>query len=65
MALQSVERKVALITGVNKGIGLEVARQLGRQGMTALVGARDTGRGREAAGGFGPKASAFTAPSSM
>lgn len=52
MALQPVERKVALITGANKGIGLEIARQLGRQGMTALVGARDTGRGREAAEGL-------------
>jgi NAD(P)-dependent dehydrogenase (short-subunit alcohol dehydrogenase family) len=52
MALQSVVRKVALITGANKGIGLEVARRLGRQGMTALVGARDAGRGREAAEGL-------------
>jgi NAD(P)-dependent dehydrogenase (short-subunit alcohol dehydrogenase family) len=52
MALQSVVRKVALITGANKGIGLEVARQLGREGMTALVGGRDTGRGREAAEGL-------------
>ena len=40
MTLQSVVRKVALITGANKGIGLEVAHRLGRQGMTALVGAR-------------------------
>jgi NAD(P)-dependent dehydrogenase (short-subunit alcohol dehydrogenase family) len=52
MALQSVERKVALITGANKGIGLEVARQLGRQGMTVLVGARHAGRGREAVEGL-------------
>lgn len=52
MALQPVERKVALITGANKGIGLEIARQLGRQGMTVLVGARDAGRGREAAEGL-------------
>jgi NAD(P)-dependent dehydrogenase (short-subunit alcohol dehydrogenase family) len=40
MALQSVVRKVALITGANQGIGLEVARRPSRQGMTALVGAR-------------------------
>jgi NAD(P)-dependent dehydrogenase (short-subunit alcohol dehydrogenase family) len=44
MGLEPVERKVALITGANKGIGLEIARQLGRQGMTVLVGARDAGR---------------------
>ncbi len=40
--------KVALITGANKGIGLEIARQLGAQGITVLIGARDEQRGREA-----------------
>lgn len=52
MSNQSNGRKVALITGANKGIGLEIARQLGRQGVTVLVGAREEGRGREAAGGL-------------
>lgn len=37
--------KIALITGANKGIGLETARQLGRLGITVLIGARDTQRG--------------------
>jgi len=41
--------QVALITGANKGIGLEIARQLGAQGMTVLLGARDPGRGSKAA----------------
>jgi NAD(P)-dependent dehydrogenase (short-subunit alcohol dehydrogenase family) len=41
--------KVALITGANKGIGLETARQLGKLGMTVLVGSRDLGRGEQAA----------------
>jgi NAD(P)-dependent dehydrogenase (short-subunit alcohol dehydrogenase family) len=40
--------KIALITGANKGIGFETARQLGARDMTVLVGARDTERGREA-----------------
>lgn len=40
--------KIALITGANKGIGYETARQLGSQDMTVLVGARDIGRGRAA-----------------
>jgi NAD(P)-dependent dehydrogenase (short-subunit alcohol dehydrogenase family) len=40
--------KIALITGANKGIGLETARQLGAQGLTVLIGARDEKRGTEA-----------------
>ncbi len=42
------EQKVALITGANKGIGFETARQLGQQGIKVLVGARDETRGKEA-----------------
>jgi NAD(P)-dependent dehydrogenase (short-subunit alcohol dehydrogenase family) len=41
--------KIALITGANKGIGLETARQLGRQKITVLIGARDAARGEQAA----------------
>jgi len=41
--------KIALITGANKGIGREIARQLGAQGITVLIGARDQQRGQEAA----------------
>jgi NAD(P)-dependent dehydrogenase (short-subunit alcohol dehydrogenase family) len=40
--------RVALITGANKGIGFETARQLGREGVTVLVGARDPELGRAA-----------------
>ncbi|MEV6773270.1 SDR family oxidoreductase [Nocardia sp. NPDC051030] len=38
----------ALITGANKGIGYETARQLAARGMTVLVGARDADLGRAA-----------------
>lgn len=40
--------KIALITGANKGIGLETAKQLGRLGITVLIGARDAARGAAA-----------------
>ncbi|MEO6806156.1 MAG: SDR family oxidoreductase [Edaphobacter sp.] len=41
-------KKIALITGANKGIGLETARQLGKLGITVLVGARDLAKGEAA-----------------
>jgi NAD(P)-dependent dehydrogenase (short-subunit alcohol dehydrogenase family) len=43
-----ISKKIALITGANKGIGLETARQLGKLGYTVLVGARDASRGEAA-----------------
>src|SRR5271155_5228069 len=46
--LMSTDKKVALITGGNKGIGLETARQLGKLGITVLVGARDLAKGEAA-----------------
>jgi len=42
-------KKVALITGGNRGIGLETARQLGKLGITVLVGARSLAAGETAA----------------
>src|SRR5882724_6597192 len=42
-------KKTALVTGANKGIGLETARQLGQKGITVLVGARDDAKARRAA----------------
>ena len=44
-----MEKKIALITGANKGIGYETARQLGRKTITVLVGARDQAKAQEAA----------------
>ena len=45
----STTPRIVLITGANKGIGLETARQLGRLGLTVLIGARDLARGTAAA----------------
>ena len=41
-------RRVALVTGANKGIGFEIARQLAQAGVHVIVGARDDGRGHAA-----------------
>ncbi|MCD1260350.1 SDR family oxidoreductase [Paenibacillus athensensis] len=40
---------IALITGTNRGIGLEIARQLGRKGITVLLGARSLAKAEQAA----------------
>ncbi len=51
--------KVALVTGGNRGIGLETARQLAELGFTVLIGARDFAKGEAAAKKFGGKVEAI------
>ena len=43
------QNKVALISGANKGLGFEIARLLGQQGVTVVLGARDNAKAEEAA----------------
>ena len=47
--METSEKKVALITGANKGLGLETARQLGHLGIIVVLGARDLQKGEDAA----------------
>jgi NAD(P)-dependent dehydrogenase (short-subunit alcohol dehydrogenase family) len=48
-----MENSVALVTGANKGIGKEIARQLAAAGLIVWVGSRDAARGGRAAGEIG------------
>ena len=47
--MANVEGKIALVTGANKGIGLDIARQLRDAGMFVYLGARNKERGEKAA----------------
>jgi NAD(P)-dependent dehydrogenase (short-subunit alcohol dehydrogenase family) len=43
------ETKVVIVTGANRGIGLEVVRQLAKQGMRVILGTRDAAKGETVA----------------
>jgi len=47
--MQRTDKRIALVTGANKGVGQEVARELARNGLLVLLGARDPVLGEAAA----------------
>ncbi|HYB13002.1 MAG TPA: SDR family oxidoreductase [Myxococcota bacterium] len=42
-------KRIALVTGANRGLGFEASRQLARLGLRVVITARDEAKGREAA----------------
>jgi NAD(P)-dependent dehydrogenase (short-subunit alcohol dehydrogenase family) len=44
----NTSKKIALITGANKGLGLETAKQLAEKGIKVILTARDAAKGKEA-----------------
>jgi NAD(P)-dependent dehydrogenase (short-subunit alcohol dehydrogenase family) len=50
------DKPVALVTGANQGIGLQIAKDMSAHGFRVLIGSRDLERGRAAASEVGPDA---------
>jgi NAD(P)-dependent dehydrogenase (short-subunit alcohol dehydrogenase family) len=53
------DNQVALVTGANQGIGLQIAKDLIAKGLTVLIGSRNSERGEAAAKELGPNAFAL------
>ena len=53
------EKRIALVTGANQGVGFQVAKELVAKGLTVLVGSRNFERGEAAAKEIGPGAIAL------
>src|SRR5580700_4824364 len=47
--VSAADGRVAVVTGANRGIGLEVCRQLAAKGLQVILASRDAAKGQEAA----------------
>ena len=52
------EKRIALVTGANQGIGLQIAKDLAAKGIVVLVGSRNLENGKKAASEVGASAHA-------
>jgi NAD(P)-dependent dehydrogenase (short-subunit alcohol dehydrogenase family) len=57
--MENQHKRIALVTGANQGVGLQVAKELVANGVTVLVGSRDFGKGEAAAKEIGQGAVAI------
>ena len=53
------DKRIALVTGANQGVGLQVAKELVAKGLTVVVGSRNVERGKAAAREIGAGAIAL------
>ena len=53
------DKPVALVTGANKGIGLQISKDIAAQGFTVLIGSRNLRRGEAASKSVGADAHAI------
>ncbi|MEI9993228.1 MAG: SDR family oxidoreductase [Rhizomicrobium sp.] len=53
------DNRIALVTGANQGIGLQIAKDLAAEGLTVLVGSRNLESGQKAAREIGANAHAI------
>jgi len=57
--MENQHKRIALVTGANQGVGLQVAKELVANGVTVLLGSRNFERGEAAAKQIGPEAIAI------
>ncbi len=55
------DKRIALVTGANQGIGLQIAKDLAAEGLAVLVGSRNFENGEKAAREIGANAHADSA----